>query len=60
MPGITRTIGQSLVQKFAQNPTSILSQFYLSFATLELLDRFSLFSIGPICLGLGLVVTVAY
>lgn len=60
MPGITKTVSTSIVQRITSSPLSLVTLFYTSFITLELLDRFNLFSIGPLCLGTGYLVTVAY
>ena len=60
MPGITKTVSTSIIQRITSSPLSLVTLFYTSFITLELLDRFNLFSIGPLCLGTGYLVTVAY
>ena len=38
----------------------MLLMIMMSFATLELLDRFNLFAIGPMVLGAGFTVSIAY
>ena len=60
MPGAIRTLTLSAVHLVAAKPITYVVPLSLTLVSLELLDRFSLFGIPPLLVGMGLITTLAY
>lgn len=60
MPGAIRTLTLSAVHRVAAKPITYVAPLSLTLVSLELLDRFSLFGIPPLLVGMGLITTLAY
>lgn len=60
MPGAIRTLSLSVVHRIAAKPITYIAPLGLTVASIELLDRFSLFGVPPLLLGIGIMITLAY
>jgi hypothetical protein len=60
MAGVVRNFSLSIVHKIVAYPLVYIAPVGLALITLELLDKFKLFAVAPLCVGLGLLVTLAY
>lgn len=60
MPGAIRTLSLSAVHRVAAKPITFVAPVALALASLELLDRFSLFGVPPLLVGIGIMITLSY
>ena len=60
MDGVVKNFSFSIVHKIVSYPLVYMAPVCLALITLELLDRFKLYAVAPLCVGLGVLVTLAY
>jgi len=60
MPGAIKSLSLSPIHRLAAKPITFITPVALAFASVELLDRFSLFGVPPLLLAIGIMVTLSY